>query len=159
MKAKSLDDFINYVRESSKAGGQPEWILSSEYGMKTLRKIYMESNRFETDINILGSTKVNAEFQKQVLEALKSSEFAEKNAESAVAYLKANIQTNNLTESEQGAWNDLLERIGSKSETAKDILIVLGMIVNRFAGTVGANYSIPNGQVAPHVTNNYVNGK
>lgn len=156
--SKSWQEFETWVKNS--ANERTKELISSEYGNKVLRRIYMDSNRYETEIKILSSESVNAEFQESLLKALKDKDFANLNAENAVQYLKTNTASNELTESQKQAWNDLLDRIGAKSETARDILIVISMIVDRFAGTVGASYTIPNGQApAPHVTNNYVTTK
>lgn len=129
--ATNADDFNSFI-ESAK-GNNPLLAdyMRTEMGMRQLRNIYMSANRFDRDIKILSEEGVNAEFQESVLKAMNKEGFAEQNATSAIKQLKASAETSKLTVQQAGAWNDILERIGKKNETAKDVLIVLGMIFNQ----------------------------
>lgn len=134
--AKDFWDYNSYLQEVRNIAEQTkdtriQSYLSTELGQKTLRSIYTAANRFERDITVLGSEKTSADFQKQIVEAMNNTQFAQLNAQGAVQYLKTNIEASKLSEQQNKAWNNLLDKLGKQGSTTKDILIVLGMIVNR----------------------------
>lgn len=131
--ATKADDFENFIQTAKGQNPLLTDYMQTEMGMKQLRNLYMSANRFDRDIKILSEEGVNAEFQESVLKAMNKKDFADQNATSAIEQLKAVAETSKLTVEQAGAWNDILERIGKKNETAKDVLIVLGMIFNQAA--------------------------
>lgn len=140
--SKDYEDFIDKVRKTAANEGVKDYSYT-ENGQKTLRKIWLDSNRYDRDIEVLSAEGVSASFAKSITQALKKEGFIEQNATTAVKQLKAAAETADLTTEQKGAWNDLIERLGKKSETAKDIVIVLGMILANYAAN--ANVKIQTG--------------
>lgn len=141
-KAYDYDEYLKQLRNIAQQEGRQDFIdkIGTELGQKTLRRIYMDSNVFERDINVLSEENVSSKFQISVLNALKKEGFADMNAKAAIQELKTSIAVNELSESQKNAWNDILNKLEKKSSTAKDIAIILGMIVTTFAGK--ANISV-----------------
>lgn len=120
---KTFDEFQNHVE--SKLG------RLNEYQQRALRKVYTATYYLDREVAVLTSDKVSADFNKSLITAMKKEDFANWNAKSAVQYLKQNVESNKLDEQQKKAWNDLLERVGRKSETGKDILLIIGMILDK----------------------------
>lgn len=137
----SFDSFINAAREAATAAGDQSIItaLASEAGMRTMRDIYTARHQLSHDIAILTKEQVSAEFQKKVINAMNSTEFANLNAKSACKYLETQISAAELTKTQKDAWNNLLNKIGEKNETLRDVVVVIGMIFNQAM----SNYNIP----------------
>lgn len=133
----SYDAFYKHVSEI--ATGNLRAYIHSEAGNQILRSIFIARNQMERDINVLSEESVNAKFQESIVKAMKDTDFAKMNAESAIAYLKQNIQTAELTATQKEAWNNLINKLGKKDTTWRDIVIVLGMIVNNAA----SNWKMP----------------
>lgn len=141
---RTFDKYLEYVQKRRSELGQDPL---NDNQRKVLQSIYLSRKEFSTQIAILSSDKVSSEFLEEVTTAMKNSEFAGKNAEAAVSYLKSNIQTSELTEKEKGAWNRILDKLGEEGDTTRDIIIILGMILNNAA----SNWAMP--QI--HTHNNY----
>lgn len=126
----NYEDFLQELRDV----GNEKFTnyAATEAGQKELRKIYLNAQRFETDINILSAEEISAKFQKNVLETLNKKGFANQNAETCIKQLKAAGETADLTTQQKGAWNNLLEKLEKKNSTAKDIMIVAGMILSNY---------------------------
>lgn len=157
VKSNNYEDFVKAAREKAEETGDTEFLANTgqEAGQKILRNIYMSSERFDWNIKTLSSDKVAAEFQEQLIKAMENQDFINLNAKAATGWLKANIQTAELTETQKEAWNNLIDRLGQKGETMRDIVVVLGMILNNAA----SNWSMPTIQRITHnhnsTTNNY----
>lgn len=119
----------------------------SQNEIEALKQIYTNSLRLGKDISVIQGEKGNAEFNLKVLEALDKKDFADNNAESIVQYLKQNVETNKLTEEQKKAWNDLLEEVGKRSKTAKQILLIIGMMIDKAM----SEYRLP----GVNINNNY----
>lgn len=140
--SKDIEDFTKKIREAANKGGREDLKMytGTEAGQKVIRSIYMSANVFDRDIDVLSSDKVSANFQSELLRAMKKEGFIEMNAKAAIGYLKANIQTAELTETQKEAWNNLIDRLGGKGSTTRDIVVVLGMILNNAM----SNWHMPN---------------
>lgn len=152
-KSKNYNEFINDSRNAAEKSDNFELIdyMSTELGQRTMRGIYIAEKRFNTDIDVLSSTSENVTFQSDLLKAMRNKDFIDMNAEAAQAYLRANIQTAELTETQKEAWNNLISKLGEKGSTTRDIIVVLGMILNNAA----SNWHMPSIQ-GDHVTNNNI---
>lgn len=140
--AQECEDWEEF-REATRSLGYG----NSEYEINALKQIYTNSLRLGRDISIIQGEKGNAEFNLKVLEALDKKDFADANAESIVQYLRQNVETNKLTEQQKQAWNNLLEEVGKRSKTAKQVLLVIGMMLDK----VMSEYRLP----GINVNNNY----
>lgn len=130
-------------REATKLLG----LGSSQNEMEALKQIYTNSLRLGKEISVIQGEKGSAEFNLKVLEALNKKDFANNNAESIVQYLKQNVETNKLTEEQKKAWNDLLEEVGKRSKTAKQVLLIIGMMIDKAM----SEYRLP----GVNINNNY----
>lgn len=133
----TYDQFLDKVREGAREEPVLETAMSTEQGQRQLRSIYIAGSRFERDIAVLSSEETNAEFQEQVMNAMKSQGFANLNAKAAIKYLETNIETAELNKTQKEAWNNLLGKLGKG--TTRDIIIVLGLILNNAM----MNYKLP----------------
>lgn len=127
--------FDSFLKDYESKKGQ-----ANEYDRRALQKIYLSSYYIDREIATLTNDKVSSDFYKSVTESLNKEDFAKWNAESTVQYLKQNVETNKLDESQKAAWNNLLERIGKRNETAKDVLLIIGMILDKAL----TQYKLPN---------------
>lgn len=132
----TFDSFLEAVRKDETTG-DINYIVSTEAGMKTLRAIYEASNKFHRDIAILSNEEINAHFQTSVLNALEKMDYATINADTAIQQLKAVKATSELTQTQKDAWNNLIDRLGKKGSTTRDIVVVIGMILSNFASHTG----------------------
>ena len=107
--------------------------MSSEYGQKVMRDIFINSNRFDRDISILSAEGVSADFQKKLINLLDQKGYAEQSAETAFKQAEAAAEAADLTKEQKGAWNNILERLRKTNGTAADIIIVASMILNQAA--------------------------
>lgn len=138
----TYESFLEDVRENEgKIDPTIYNLTKTEQGQRVLREIYENASRFHRDIITLSEEAVNASFQLSIIEALNKQSFAAKNAEAAIQELQTSIDSNKLTSEQKTAWENLLDRLGKKGSTTRDIIVVLGMIVNRFAGKV--NFKVP----------------
>lgn len=135
----SFDSFIQELRENKDL----PFNITSEKQLQTLRNIYENANRFERDITVLSEETVSSKFQLEVINALNKEGFADLNAEAACKQLKQEIATNELTETQKAAWNNLIDRLGKKGSTMRDVVVVLGMIFGNFASRTGIKINIP----------------
>lgn len=133
----TYEDFINWCRNGQTTDEEIKRATQTETGQKILREIYTGSNRFTRDIMVLSEETVSRSFQLSILNKLKEQGFIELNATAAIQQLKTSISTDELTQSQKDAWNNLLDRLGKKGSTGRDIAIILGMILSNFAGKVG----------------------
>ena len=136
--AEHCTSYENFIHNLKKAQ-VPSNIVNSEYGQNTLREIYKARNQFSRDIAVLSEEETNAKFYESIARELKSKGFAELNAKEAISQLNANIETNNLTESQKEAWNNMIDKLGAKNSTLRDIVVVLGLILDRFSGKINVN--------------------
>lgn len=140
--AQDSEDWETF-REAAKLLG----LGYSENEMEALKQIYINSLRLGRDISTIQGDKGNADFNLKVLEALDKQDFANANADSIIQYLKQNVETNKLTEEQKKAWNNLLEEVGKRSKTAKQVLLVIGMMIDKAM----SEYRLP----GINVNNNY----
>lgn len=147
MASTDYEEFLQKTRKAANLSGNNtiEQYLNTENGQKALRYIYMSSNRFDRDIEVLSSEKVAANFQIAVMKKLQSKDYAELNAKAAVAQLKALTEVNDLTAEQKGAWNDLLDRMEAKfGKTGKDIALILGMVLQNYMHSSGIQINTGN---------------
>lgn len=121
---KTFEEFKKWYENEH--GGQ-----INEYERRALQKIYTATYYLDREVATLTNETVAAEFYTNITNQLEKENFADWNAQSTVAYLKQNVQTNKLDEQQKRAWNNLLDRVGKKSETAKDVLLIIGMILDK----------------------------
>lgn len=136
--AQNCYDYNKFMEESRRLAKnsndkQLELMLGTEAGQKTMRQIYMDSNRFERDIKVLSQEGVNAEFQQAIIKKMEQENFAEQNAKTAIAELKSIEETAKLTTEQKEAWNNIIERLQKTNSTTADIIIVASMILNQAA--------------------------
>lgn len=136
----TFESFLNDVRKDEK--GNTNFKVSTEAEIQKLRNIYESASRFRRDIITLSEETVSAEFQLSITSALNKAGFAEQNAETAIQQLKASAAVSELTESQKEAWNDLLDRLGKKGSTTRDIITVIGLILGNFASHTGIKVQI-----------------
>lgn len=129
----TFESFLQEYRQF--APGQ----VNSEQQIKVLRQIYEANSRFNRDIMTLSQETVSAKFQIDVVTALQKLDYTNENAKAVVQQLKAEASTAELTESQKEAWNNLLDRLGKKGSTTRDIVIVLGMILSQYKSNVKLN--------------------
>lgn len=132
----SYENFTNQLR---KMGIDTE-IVNSEQGQQTLREIYMARKRYQTEIATLSEEETSANFQMAISNALQKVNYANVNAENIIQQLQTEIATNELTESQKDAWNDLLKKLEDTHPALKDIAVILGLIVTQFGGKFNANF-------------------
>lgn len=135
----NYESFLEWCR-SDKTDETIRKATTTEAGQRILRGIYVSASRFHNDIVTLSSNAVSAQFQQQIIQAMQSTNFAELNAHAAIGYLRQNIETAELTTTQKEAWNNLLEGLGKKGSTTRDIVVVLGMILNNAM----SNWRLPN---------------
>lgn len=137
----SYESFIEAVR-NVQTDPYLRTASTTEAGQKVLRSIYQSASRFNRDIAVLSDEHVSANFHMKITETLNSKDFANKNAEAAITQLRQEISTNELTETQKEAWNNLIDRLGKKGSTTRDIIVVLGMILGNFASHTGIKIQI-----------------
>lgn len=117
----SYEEFLKTTREAMERAGASVMLeyTTSEQGQRELRKIYMSANRFDRDIKVLSEEGVNADFQQSVLKCMNREGFANQNAQTAIEQLKAAAETSKLTVQQAGAWNDILERMGKRTNSKR----------------------------------------
>lgn len=108
--------------------------------IEELKSIYMATHYMRRDIITLSQETVSNNFQLSIIRAMEAEGFADWNAKAAIGYLKANVQTAELTETQKEAWNNLISKLGKEGSTTRDIIVVLGMILNQAA----SNWHMPN---------------
>lgn len=120
------DKFMEEARRLVKNSNdkQAELMLGTEAGQRTMRQIYMNSNRFERDIKVLSQEGVNAEFQQEIIKKMEQKGFAEQNAKTAIEELKSIEEISKLTTEQKEAWNNIIGRLEKTNSTAADIIIV-----------------------------------
>lgn len=140
-KHYTFESFLEAVRKDEETG-KTNFKASTEKEIETLRTIYYSASKFNRDIMVLSQETVSANFQISITNALNKKGFAEQNAETAIQQLKASAETAELTTSQKEAWNNLLDRLGKKGSTTRDIIVVLGMILGNFASHTGIKVTI-----------------
>lgn len=140
----NFDKYIAACREAAIQAGDQGIVqtLASEQGLKTMRAIYMARKEMAHDISVLSSEKVSADFQKAITNELKKAGFEKLNAEAAVAQLRSLSAASELTETQKTAWNNLINKLGEKNSTMRDIVVVLGMLLGNFANGVGVKINV-----------------
>lgn len=111
----------------------------------------MARKDFATEISKLSEEKISSEFQLQVLEAMDNENFQKLNAKAAVGYLRSNIETAELNETQKKAWNNLLNKLGEENDTVRDIVVVLSLMFNNAM----SNWHMPN-ITTNHNTHNHI---
>lgn len=144
-RSYTYEDFLKDVR-MNKDNIDPTIYqeTQTETGQKVLRSIYEGVSKFTRDIMILSQETVNANFQIDVLNKLKQMDYANENAEAAIGQLKALKSTSELTETQKEAWNNLIDKLGKKGSTMRDIVVVIGMILSNFASHTGIKVNVGN---------------
>lgn len=127
----SYDKFLDIVKSAKNE--ELNMAIGTEAGQKTMREIYLASNRFERDINVLAYEGGNANFNKNIIECLQKKGFEEQNAEVALKQLQAAAEVADLTAEQKSAWNNILEKMRKMNSTTADIVIVASMILNQAA--------------------------
>ena len=138
----SYESFLNDIREHE---GEIDPTIyketQTEQGQKTLRNIYESASRFSRDISILSKETVDAHFQMGIIQALENIDYTKLNAKAVKTELEKNIATNGLTEEQKSSWTHILDLIGKKGSTQRDIAVVLMMILSNFASHTGIKLS------------------
>lgn len=132
----SYEAFLESVK-SSKTDEEIRNAASTEAGQKTLREIYRAASTLNRDIMVLSEETVSASFQLEITRKLQEAEFAKLNAQAAISQLQALDATSELTEKQKNAWNNLLNKLGKKGSTLRDIVIVLGMVLGNYTKNGG----------------------
>lgn len=136
----SYESFLEWCR-GKETNDTIKHATTTETGQKILREIYLGASRFHTEIMTLSTDAISAEFQADIVKAMQNEDFAKMNAKAAVSHLRQNISTSELTTEQKNAWNNLLHDIEAKhGSTTKDIIIILGMILNNGM----SNWHMPN---------------
>lgn len=139
----TYDDFLADVRKNKDQIDPTVYNeTQTEAGQKVLRAIYEASNRFHRDIIVLSQEAINASFQMEVMQELNKLDYAKTNAQAAIQQLKALKATAELTETQRDAWNNLIDKLGTKGSTTRDIVVVLGMILSNFASHTGIKVNV-----------------
>jgi len=123
-RSDTYDNFLQTIRSKS---GVPDDV-NTEAGQRVLRTIYLSAKELNTELAQLKYNKVSADFQRSLINALQQQDFVKLNAQEAVQRLRTSIEVNSLTEDQKRAWTDLLNKIGEKGSTGRDIAVILGMI-------------------------------
>ena len=155
--SKDYDSFLKDIREAAESSNN--WELKgdfeSETGQRILRRVYTQAKQMTADLAAFKEAEVSANFNRQLIEVMDKSEFKQLNAEAAVKYLKANIQTAELTEGQKEAWNNVLKKIEEEEgSTMKDLIVVLAMILNNGMQTWNMP-SVNNNNTYRTTNNNY----
>ena len=132
-EAYTYEDFLENVRKGFESGGEPELLklTTTENGQKTLRSIYEAESRFHRDITVLSSESVDASFKRNIIQLMNEKGYQEQHVDTAIAQLKAIKGASELTEEQKTAWTNLLDRLGKKGSTMRDVVVVLGMILSQ----------------------------
>lgn len=139
----TYESFLQEIRENEGSIDPTIYRESqTEEGQKTLREIYKAASTFNRDIMVLSSDTVSASFQIALTDELSKAGFAQQNAATVIAELKAAKAAADLTEQQKNAWNDLLDKLGKKGSTTRDIVIVLGMILANFASRTSVGIKV-----------------
>ena len=139
----TFESFLDDVRYNGKEQDPTLYELTqTEQGQKTLREIYYASSKFDRDIMVLSEELVNSSFQLEIINKLNDKNFTELNAQAAVQQLKAMKSASELTETQKEAWNNLIDKLGRKGSTMRDIVVVLGMILGNFASHTGIKINV-----------------
>lgn len=137
---KTYEEFYKHVSNLDNATEEIKAKLATEQGQRTLRAIYMAGHQFNRDIAVLGEEQTNAVFQQSIITALKAADYAHANAESVIASLRNNVETQSLNARQQAAWNHLLDGIANKTNPdVADVVIMMAMLINNAM----SNYNIP----------------
>ena len=121
----SYEKFISGLREM----GISYNLVNTEEGQRVLRTIFKANRELKTELAILSEEDISANFQQSIINELKKVDFAKESAEAQVAQLRANVQTNELTESQKEAWNSLLDALEKKfGSWAKNAAIIFGQL-------------------------------
>lgn len=136
----TYDAFKKRITDAIEEAGMSEVkdYINTEKGANSLWQIYLNANRYETQIQALSTEKTSSKYNESLIKALNAvnaegKTFAEWSAESALSYLKQNVTTNELTEEQKGAWQRLLDKLGKKESSTRDMVLILGMILNQAA--------------------------
>lgn len=140
-KHYNYESFLNAIRNTD-TDNLIKRAATTEAGQKVLRSIYESSSKFHRDIAVLSEEEVNAHFQMEIVKKLEEKEFQNLNAEAAVQQLRQEISTNELTQTQKEAWNNLINRLGKKGSTMRDVVVVLGMILGNFASHSGIKLNL-----------------
>lgn len=131
----NYDEYMDFIRKSGAST-----TINTEQAQRTLRAIYMAGHQFNRDIAVLGEEQTNAVFQQSIITALKAADYAHANAESVIASLRNNVETQSLNARQQAAWNHLLDGIANKTNPdVADVVIMMAMLINNAM----SNYNIP----------------
>lgn len=138
----TYEGFLDAIRRSDQTDENLKRETTTEAGQKILRDIYQNASRFNRDIMVLSEENVNASFQIEVLQKLQDENFASLNAKTACQELRAMQATAELTTTQKEAWNNLIDKLGKKGSTTRDIIVVLGMILSNFASHTGIKVNV-----------------
>lgn len=133
----SYENFLSQLRKH----GIDYDVVNTEQGQRTLREIYMSRKQLSAEIATLSEEEISSNFQIAIVNALKKEGYIDENAHAIVQDLRTSIATNELTESQKNAWNDLLNKLEQKNPMYKDIAIILGLIVTEFGGKMNMSLS------------------
>lgn len=130
--AKDFSDFDEFKKQVFKQnlGEQKEQWLKTEIGENFLRSIFRATHELKNDIAVLSSSKMNAQVMEKVSRALYNSDFATQKKDALLKQLKEIAEGSELTATQKGAFNNLIEKLGDG--TFKDIVIVLLMALSNF---------------------------
>lgn len=139
----NYDEFLNACRDP-KTDERIRAASTTEAGQKQLRNIFEGAQRFHRDIMVLSQESVSASFQMEIIQKLQDQGFTNLNAEAACAQMRSIKAASELTESQKDAWNNLIDRLGKKGSTMRDIVVVLGMLIGNFTSHSGVKINLGN---------------
>lgn len=116
--AKDIHNTDTYGKES-----ELQRILTTENGVNALRNIYRDAYKVTRDIADFTRDQVDAEFAIKITNALSSSDYADQNAKTLVAKLRAENVEANLTDDQKGAFDRIIRRFENGS--SRDLAVVL----------------------------------
>lgn len=135
-KFQDYDKFAEKIRKLAESDQFLYDTYSTEKGQEFLRGVWLARKKMARDIATLHEESVDAMFKVGVMNALKKVDFANQNAAAIISSLKAEVDTNELTQAQKEAWLNLLNKM--EDGTAKDIVIALGMILGQFLNSGSA---------------------
>lgn len=131
-KSKNFNTFIQTLRNRSieSNNGDLSYLLWTSQGWKVLQEYYKDYQKFKTDLTELSTKESEQKLQGKINDLLNSEGFAELSVAEQIGKCKVVINSSELTEKQQKAWNNILEEINKESNGNKDLIFVFGMILN-----------------------------
>lgn len=134
-KYNSFHEYLNKCRDiAEKTYGKESKFFESLYtetGLQTMRSIYLANKKLNSEIATFENSAISENLAKTITQKLAENDYANLNAKQITQDLKTATAEAEMDETTKNAWNNLLDKLGEKSETAKDVVIVISMIIDR----------------------------